>query len=195
MGSSVSKAGRATAAVKRRYPTPNRSGQTPPNLHSTDHSTRLPRKSGKQEHATKVYGNDPDFTPSDFSQRLYDMGMVQPNATKSSSATDQNNTQEVENDPSTIHHLPTKPIKHNATLSVLEARRHLQQQADDETANSAPPGRRLKRYIDMRTLINVMRLRDMEMSPMAIEERLGLQPGTVTKLGHRGILSHVSKSM
>lgn len=86
------------------------------------------------------------------------------------------------------------PTKYNATLSVLEARRCLQEQANDDIVNIGPPGRQSQRFIDMRTLIDTMRLRDQGISDMAIEERLCLEPGTVRKLGRHRVFSHISQA-
>lgn len=137
----------------------------------------------------KADGNDPDFAPADFSQRLHEMGMVQPNVTFSPSSTAKNDVRKVASDPSMIQY-PSN--KQNATLSVLEARRHLQQQANDDIAKTGLRGRQYKRFVDTRILINTIKLRDQGMPYAEIEERHCLEPGTVKKLGCHGVFSHVS---
>lgn len=119
------------------------------------------------------------------------MGVVQPNPTFSPSSTAQTFPQQVANDASS----PRYPsVKHNATLSVLEARQYLQQQANDDFASLSRPGKHTKRFIDMRTLIDAMRLRDRGIAHTTIEERLNLQPGAVKKLGRHGVLSHKTRN-
>ncbi|EFZ03506.2 hypothetical protein X797_006837 [Metarhizium robertsii] len=192
MGSSASKIGRAAPAVARRYPPREYSGQAPPNLRPADQSTRQsrqPRGNSKMGDEAKADGNDPDFASADFSQRLHEMGMVQPNVTSSPSSTPKNDVRKVASDPSMIQYPPNKQ---NATLSVLEARRHLQQQANDDIAKTGLHGRQYKRFVDTRILINTIKLRDQGIPYAEIEERHCLEPGTVKKLGRHGVFSHVS---
>ncbi|EFY91933.1 hypothetical protein J3459_016114 [Metarhizium acridum] len=194
MGSSASKIGRAAPAAARRYPSWRYSGKAPPNLRPADQSTRQSRQSrdsSKKGDEAKADGSDPDFAPADFSQRLYGMGMVQPNATFSPSLTARNDVRNAVSDPSMTQYPPTKQ---NATLSVLEARRYLQQQANDDIAKIGLRRGQHKRFIDMRTLIDTMKLRDQGMPYTEIEERHCLEPGTVRKLGRHGVFSYVSKT-
>jgi hypothetical protein len=118
------------------------------------------------------------------------MGVVQPNPTFSPSSTAQSDAPHIAPETS----VPRYPsIKTNPTLLVLAAREYLQEQAYDEIAKNSQPGRQIRRFIDTRTLIDTMKLRDRGLSDTAIEERLKLKPGTVRRLGRHGVLSHLSQ--
>ncbi|OAQ73394.1 hypothetical protein VFPPC_13002 [Pochonia chlamydosporia 170] len=189
MGSSTSKVGRATPVAARRYPVRDQN-RGPANLSQTKQHAKLPSGSGKKEHAIIADGSDPDFSHGDFSRRLQQMGVVQPNPTFSPSSTAKTHMRQELSD------TPKYALSsHNATLSVLEAREFLQQQADDDTAKVGQTRSHGRRFVDMRTLIDSLRLRDQGVPYTAIEERLKLQPGTLGRLGRRGILAHLSKAL
>lgn len=86
------------------------------------------------------------------------------------------------------------PSNNNPTLRALEVRQRLQQQAEHEFEHmrqADSPGRQL---IDMRTLIEAMRLLDHGMLQVDVEKKLLLANGLLSKLGGPSILSHESIS-
>ena len=136
---------------------------------------------------------DPDAVTGNFSQRLQQMGVVQPNPTYSPSST------------AMPHENPTPlgrpsgstgpaftPARSNPTLSALEARRRLQQEAEAEfeaLGTGKPHGRR---FVDMRTLVDAMTLLNRGTPQEEIEKRLNLESGLLERLGKPGTLSHES---
>lgn len=134
-------------------------------------------------------GTDPDFAPEDFSRRLHEMGVAQPNPTYSPSSTV--NVQNRQRNQGGF----MRVTKSNTILSVLEARQALQKQADDDFESLSCSERQPKRFADMRTLIDAMKMRDIGIANSDIETRLALRAGSIEKLGRRGLLSHLSKSV
>lgn len=213
MGSSSSKAARGIAA--RKFPTRSPGTSVPqpvtkpaaykPNAPPTD-----AKDEGKSEKswamaqlppkpkltcllAIRTDGMDPDFAmdqlPSgDFARRLQQMGVAQPNPTysASSTATPMQEHQET----------PTGPLYpsaiHNVTLSALEARRAVQQQADEDFEAMGRASSQGRRFIDMRTLVDAMQLLSQGRSPIEVEKKLQLQPGLLSKLGRADVLTHIS---
>ncbi|KAM4058013.1 hypothetical protein HRG_011032 [Hirsutella rhossiliensis] len=130
---------------------------------------------------------DADFVSGDFSRRLHSMGIVQPNPTFSPSS-------QAASPPSPS--AATAPLfpaaSNNATLSVLEARRLLEQQAAEDLEKLGrrdSPGRR---FLDMRTMVDAVEMRYRGTPNSVIERRLGLECGIMDKLGPLSILSHLS---
>lgn len=137
--------------------------------------------------ATRADAVDPDYLPGGFSQRLHSMGIARPTPTFSPSS-------QVVPQPS--QGAVTSPLypsaSKNATLSVLEARRLLEQQAARDSASLARhdfPGRR---FLDMRATLDAMVMRDRKIPDPDIERRLGFEPGVLDKLGPPRILTHLS---
>ncbi|PHH82412.1 hypothetical protein CDD82_6100 [Ophiocordyceps australis] len=118
---------------------------------------------------------DADFAPGGFSQRLHKMGIAQPQPTLSHS--------------SPVTPQATSASSSNATLSVLEARRLLQQQYENQK-----PGRPGRRLVDMKTLVVALKMRQQGMPEPEIETKLGLEAGLVDKLGQLNILTHLSET-
>lgn len=138
--------------------------------------------------AVRTDAIDPDMTPGDFSRRLQQMGVAQPNPTYSPSSTASNH---LSPEASIAPAGPLFPsAKHNATLSVLECRRELQQRADDELkaiGRGSP-----RRFINIRTLVDAFQLLKRGVPAIDIEKRFNLEPGLLSKLGRPSILSHQS---
>ena len=77
----------------------------------------------------------------------------------------------------------------NATLSVLEARRKLQDAATaefDRTGRSTDRGRE---FLDVRTIHDILALRERGIDPSAIESKFNLKAGVVKRLGQTGMVS------
>lgn len=130
---------------------------------------------------------DADFVSGAFSQRLHSMGIAQPNPTfsPSSRAT-----------PPPVQSIATPtftPAASNTTLSVLEARRLLDLQAADDFERLGRAGSPGRRFLDMRTVIEAVEMRDRGTPSSVIERRLGLERGVMSRLGAHRILSHLAR--
>ncbi|KAL7796815.1 hypothetical protein V8C37DRAFT_371558 [Trichoderma ceciliae] len=186
MGASSSKA--AARAAARKYPT--RSPGAVPQATTTRARPQqpAPRGDGSKDDAIRADAMDPDFAPSDFSQRLHQMGIVQPNPTFSPSSTA---SPKLSPESSAAPLGPLfPPVKRNITLSVLEARRRLERIADEDLENMGRDGGR-RRLADMRTLLDAVQLLNKGVPAADVEERLRLAPGLLGKLGPSGILTHI----
>lgn len=141
--------------------------------------------------AIRADAMDPDFPTGDFSRRLHQMGIADPSPTYSPSSFAAPNL-----GPSAAPSAgPTfAPSRSNPTLSALEARQRLQQEAerDFEAMGRASSGGR--RFLDIRIVTDAMKMRDGGHADAEIEKRLGIQPGVLARLGPRNILSHVDQS-
>ncbi|KAF7563257.1 hypothetical protein G7046_g874 [Stylonectria norvegica] len=187
MGSSTSKAAQGAA---RKYPirAPGSSLPSAPRakIAPNDVSKRL--GDGPKDEAVRADAMDPDSVTGDFSRRLHQMGIAQPNPTYSPSST------------ASSHLGPHAPIapssfpsaRGNRTLSALDARQRLQQEADNDLEAIGRTGAQGRRFLDMRTVVDAIKLRDHGQSPREIEIKLRIQPGLLDKLGRQGILSHVT---
>src|SRR5687768_13586739 len=113
---------------------------------------------------------DPDTISPSFSSRLQQMGIVDPNPTFSPSSTASPQFPQFPQGPN-----PSQPLypssRTNTTLSALEARRRLQEEADRELESGAAR----RRFVDVRTVVDAVRLRDNGWKVPDIEARLGVQ--------------------
>ncbi|KAH7353939.1 hypothetical protein B0T11DRAFT_287660 [Plectosphaerella cucumerina] len=75
----------------------------------------------------------------------------------------------------------------NTTLGALEARRALEARAASEFDSLGRAGSAGRELVNASTLAQMVLLRDRGVSDAAIEERFDLRPGTVAKMGRRGI--------
>lgn len=133
-----------------------------------------------------------------FAARLRELGAVQPNpAFSHSSVAGQPPPRGSNSEPSTQFQSPPPPswpaARDNATLGVLEARRRLEEQAEAELENMgratrSDGGREL---LDVGTIRRVLLLRRQGVGEREIEERFGLRPGTVRRLGPPGTVEAV----
>lgn len=138
--------------------------------------------------AIRADAMDPDFAPGDFSRRLHQMGIVQPNPTFSPSSTASPNLS-----PESFSVPPGPlfpPAKRNTTLSVLDARRRLERVADEDLENMGREAGR-RRMADMRTILDAVQLLNNGVPAADIEKRLRLAPGLLSKLGPPGVLTHI----
>ena len=88
--------------------------------------------------------------------------------------------------------MPFPPSPQNPTLSALKARKALQLQADQDLENVGRPGCQGRQLLDIRAVIDAMRMRERGIPSRDIESRMGLEPGVMDRLGRTGLLSHVS---
>ncbi|KAL7906110.1 hypothetical protein GGI35DRAFT_114890 [Trichoderma velutinum] len=186
MGASSSKA--AARGAARKYPT--RAPGAVPQATTTRAKPQQPasRGDGSKDDAVRADATDPDFAPADFSRRLHQMGIVQPNPTLSNSSTAKPNLSPESLDVPPGPLFP--PAKRNTTLSVLEARRRLEQIAAEDLENMGrDEGRR--RQADMRTILDAVQLLNNGFPIADVEKRLRLSPGLLSKLGPSGILTHI----
>lgn len=73
----------------------------------------------------------------------------------------------------------------NTTLTVLEARRRIQDQAAADSESFSQKGRE---FLSALTLRDALVLRSRGMPPAAIEQRLRLKPGVIARLGRPGLV-------
>lgn len=133
---------------------------------------------------------DPDAISPSFSSRLHQMGIAEPNPTYSPSSTASPQAQSPF--PSSSGPSPTQPLypsaRQNTTLSALEARRRLQDEADRENEE----GTARRRFVDVRTVVDAVKLRDSGWKAADVEARLGLQEGFLGRLGKKQVVRHVT---
>lgn len=132
-----------------------------------------------------------------FAARLRELGAVQPNPAFSHSSVAGQPSSTSNSSSSTQFQSPPPPswpaARDNATLGVLEARRRLEEQAESELENMgratrSDGGREL---LDVGTIRRVLLLRRQGVGEREIEERFGLKPGTVRRLGPPGTVEAV----
>lgn len=185
MGSASSKAARG---APRKYPTTPSSAAI---SRAPETRAQLEPKSQLQSRPSGDASKDPDAVSGDFHQRL--QSIVQPNSTYSPFSTAASHQIHTGLDGPVLPSAPTfAPAKSNPTLTVLEARRRLQQAAETEFEAMGRASSKGRRFVDMRTLIDAMRLRDSGVSQSDIERQLRLDSALLDKLGRLGVLSHAS---
>src|SRR5439155_19045201 len=80
-------------------------------------------------------------------------------------------------------------IRRNPALTLLAARSRLAEEAEAEALSIGKKGFPGRRFVDVVTLRQVLRLRDDGgVADTEIEKRLGLKRGTVGRLGRRGLV-------
>ncbi|KAF4472657.1 hypothetical protein FALBO_441 [Fusarium albosuccineum] len=136
--------------------------------------------------AVRADSMDPDFPTGDFSRRLQQMGIAQPNPTYSPSSTAASQL-----GPKAPRGPSFAPSRSNPTLTALEARQRLQEEAEEDFA-AIGRGVQGRRFLDMRTVVDAMKLRDRGVADEEIESRLRIQPGLLARLGRQGTFSHVT---
>ncbi|KZL80179.1 hypothetical protein CI238_08347 [Colletotrichum incanum] len=193
MGSSSSKAAQGTA---RKFPTrapgavpptsaAGRAAPAPPPSQPAQARSQAKAATSKTDDITADSVN-PDSVTAEFSSRLRQMGVVQPNPTFSPTSTA---------GPSPHADLIQNPgplfpsTSRNATLGTLEARRRFQKQADDEFDGLGRSNSEGREFLDLKTIVQMHLMRDKGHSPAEIEERLNLKRGVVARLGRPGITS------
>ncbi|KAL7945059.1 hypothetical protein V8C42DRAFT_324446 [Trichoderma barbatum] len=186
MGASSSKA--AARGAARKYPT--RAPGAVPQATSTRARPQQPasRGDGSKDDAVRADARDHDFAPGDFSRRLHQMGIVQPNPTFSPSSTASPNLSPESLDVPPGPLFP--PAKRNTTLSVLEAQRRLERIAAEDLENMGRNGGR-RRQADMRTILDAVQLLNNGFPAEDVEKKLRLAPGLLGKLGPSGVLTHI----
>lgn len=210
MGSAASKAARDQV---RRYPRAQNpiSAQTVPKAKpraaerepvKEDSAARPNIHDGKDVQADLGVNCPPLGKPADteihsdsFSQRLQQMGVVQPNPTfsPSSIASHQRPHGDVPDGAKSFSRSPSHAaFPGSPILSTFEARDRLQRQADADfnALGSTHSGGR--HFLDMRHLLDAIRMRESGASLPDIERHLGLGTGLLEKLGKPGVISHIS---
>jgi hypothetical protein len=142
---------------------------------------------GVAVHADAVDPDSSNLPSAAFAARLKQMGVVQPNPTFSPSST-----------ASATPHLPLShgipspqfpSATNNQTLGVLDARRRLQERADDELANMGKSSDQGREFLDIHTIRDILARRQRGDSPESIEKRLNLRAGVVKRLGPPSLVS------
>ncbi|KAH8169262.1 hypothetical protein LIA77_11388 [Sarocladium implicatum] len=191
MGASSSKAARGATRKFPNRPPPSAVSQPvasrPRQPPATEPASR-PQSDGSKDDAIRADAMDPDSISASFSSRLHQMGIAEPNPTFSPSSTASTSPQFPTASTGPLPHQPLYPApRANTTLSALEARRRLQEEADREFET----GTSRRRFVDVRTVVDAVRLRDNGWSDGDIEKRLGVKEGFMKKLGRKGLLRHV----
>ncbi|TDZ46020.1 hypothetical protein CTRI78_v009131 [Colletotrichum trifolii] len=180
MGASSSKAAQGAA---RKFPT-RAPGAVPPTSTSTSATraapvptppqSQSPQARPKAKAATSKTDDiladsiNPDNVTEEFSSRLRQMGVVQPNPTFSPTST----AQQFPHAAATQSPGPLYPsISRNQTLGTLEARRKMQQRATEEFEG----------------LVQVLLMREKGHTATDIEQRFDLKKGVIERLGRQGI--------
>ncbi|KYK55374.1 hypothetical protein DCS_07337 [Drechmeria coniospora] len=131
-------------------------------------------------------GNPQFASDSTFSERLHRMGVVLPNPGSRSSRI-------ANASPGGDHTAPFFPTtSRNTTLSALAARRALQDVADQELEKMGSRGFHGRRFLDIRSIVDAMRMCDRGVPQSEIEKRLKLQPGVLSRLGYPTFLTNAA---
>ncbi|KAH0443002.1 hypothetical protein CcaCcLH18_01115 [Colletotrichum camelliae] len=156
----------------------------PPQPQPRTHAKAQPATTSKTDDI--LTGSINPEVSEEFSSRLRQMGVVQPNPTYSATSTASlpPHAAAISN-PGPLF----PPTSRNATLATLEARRALQQRAEEEFENMGRSGNEGRTLLDLNTIVQMHLMRDKGHSSAQIEERLGLRKGIVEKLGRPGITS------
>ncbi|ODA82020.1 hypothetical protein RJ55_00525 [Drechmeria coniospora] len=190
MGSSSSKVSTVTSrsGAGRKFPTRAPNSSIPPRLplsRATPSPTSLDPASS--DHAIRANPGNPQFaSDSTFSERLHRMGVVLPNPGSRSSCI-------ANASPEGDHTAPVFPTtSRNTTLSALAARRALQDVADQELEKMGSRGFHGRRFLDIRSIVDAMRMCDRGVPQSEIEKRLKLQPGVLSRLGYPTFLTNAA---
>ncbi|QUC23675.1 uncharacterized protein UV8b_07916 [Ustilaginoidea virens] len=189
MGSLVSKPSQTTAKIGRKFPIREYGDRGPPKLHRVGQEGSNPR-STKCDVISKD-GKDSDIISAGFSQRLHKMGVARPNPTISPSS---RAPTEVRHTWKGIERKSLPRPTNNWTLTVMETRESLQQLMNKEITSPGQGARRKRRFVDMRTLIDVIKMRNNGVPSEDIEEKFGLQPGITRKIGQVRIPKRSSRN-
>ncbi|KAK1755244.1 hypothetical protein QBC47DRAFT_383175 [Echria macrotheca] len=200
MGASGSKAAKSGA---RKFPTRAPGSSIPPS--SAQRAARQapvfeqrhsPQASYTKDDAIKTDSVDPsgdsELVDPAFADRLRQMGIVQPNPTFSPSSTAASFQDMMSTAQSSMAAPKYPPSSSNPTLAVLEARRRLQEKAEQEFEELGVSGAQGREFLDINTIRNILVMRQRGESAAAIESRLRLKPGVVARLGPPGIVSPTS---
>lgn len=87
---------------------------------------------------------------------------------------------------------PKSAFASSPILSTFEARGRLQRQAETEIDDLGSAEARGRRFVDMRRLLDAIRMRENGASTADIERRFGLGAGLLDKLGRPGVISHIA---
>ncbi|KAM0335527.1 hypothetical protein ACHAQA_000575 [Verticillium albo-atrum] len=179
MGSSSSK---AASGAARKFPTRTPGAAVPPAAaRQPRQAPPRPQASTTKDEAIRADAADPEVT-ADFSARLHQMGIAQPNPTYSPS--------------STAHSIPASPATsgprfpsaaNNATLGALEARRLAEAAARQEFEALGRKDFQGREFLDLNTIVQMHLLRDRGVPDRDIERKFNLKEGVVARLGKRGI--------
>ncbi|KAM7193562.1 hypothetical protein V8F20_008335 [Naviculisporaceae sp. PSN 640] len=210
MGASGSK---QTSSAMRKFPTrapgsappstarpPPRAAPTAPPASQTilksEEAQSKPRsQSPPEQDQHSPESEDPEAPPSaSFASRLQKMGIAQPNPIYSPSSTanvkpsSSSRNADIIMRPSDFAAPQFPAASNNATLGALEARRQLEQRAQQEFDLMGKPGYQGREFLDISTIRNILVMRQRGDSPSNIETRLRLKPGVVARLGRPGVV-------
>ncbi|KAG5953251.1 hypothetical protein E4U58_000481 [Claviceps cyperi] len=182
MGSSISKQRHAAASITRRYPSQavsRQNGSSLVNIFVGSHDRKSPTEISDVE--------DLEIPAAEFSRRLRDVGTVRLHPTSSHSSA-------IHTRYETSIPTPYSPSRgQNITISVLQARKALQQLASDNVSGLGSSSGEARRFADMRTTIDAVRMRDRGLSDGTIEQILNFQPGVMKRVGSVGMITYIAQ--
>ncbi|KAM0287024.1 hypothetical protein ACHAQH_000709 [Verticillium albo-atrum] len=182
MGSSSSK---AASGAARKFPTRSPGAAVPPAAaRQPQRAPPRPQASSTKDEAIRADAADPEVT-ADFSARLHQMGIAQPNPTYSPSS--HAHPAPAPASPSSSAGPVFPSARNNSTLGALEARRLAEIAARTEFEALGRKGFQGREYLDLNTIVQMHLLRDRGLADREIEKRFNLKEGVVARLGRRGI--------
>ncbi|KAI9695222.1 MAG: hypothetical protein M1820_008794 [Bogoriella megaspora] len=196
MGSSASKASRSAAGVAtRKYP--SRPSQASINPGSTTSNRPPPAPEGlagptvrPQPRASETRDETINLDSADpaFAQSLRSIGPVQPNPQLSNSSTFPASSTNTTTGQQTQPHFPTEQqLASNPALTLLNRRRELQEQAEEEFRSHGKRGQG-RQFLDAITIGRILKMRDEGIRFEEIERRMELRQGVVQRLGRKGVV-------
>jgi len=131
----------------------------------------------------------------DLAARARQLGPVVPNPTMSNSSTFNQAPRVGEAMPGAGGFQGTSPgqtiypdARRNAAIGLLEARRRLAEEAEEEFGRVGKRDSQGRRFVDVVTLRQALVMRDRGVQGEEIERRLGLRRGVVGMLGRKGVV-------
>lgn len=116
-----------------------------------------------------------------LAQRLREIGAVQPNPTYSHSSTASTTALRPGANTGPVFPAPSQ----NVTLSALEARRRVQEEADEEYENLGTSKSQGRRFLHAGMIRDVLVMKERGASEAQIEARFDLRKGVLQRLGPR----------
>lgn len=128
--------------------------------------------------------------PPALAQRLREIGAVQPNPTYSHSSTASSQPSQQGASTGPIFPAPSQ----NVTLSALEARQRVQEEADDEFEKLGTSMSQGRRFLHAGMIRDVLVMRERGASEAQIEARFDLKKGVLRGLGPRELYKSTVKA-
>ncbi|KAF2868008.1 hypothetical protein BDV95DRAFT_501469 [Massariosphaeria phaeospora] len=198
MGSSTSKGARAAGAGARKYPTRSPNSTTRPATPAASPSASGPTvHPPPQAYESRTPAVDTDARDPGLASRLNTLGAVQPNPHYSASSTSAFDPQRRQTSESPFDMMTSMPQsaypdpRENPALRLLEARRRIQEEAEEEMINAGRRGFQGRKYVDVGIIqMALMRQQRGEVNTK-IEDVLGVKRGRLDVLG-KGVVKSIT---